>query len=248
MMIAAAVDVLSWIRCAAENPPITVFKVAIMAKGRPIGLNAAPIGGMRRFRLVLAAALLLGGLHGPGAPAKAASFTANGVEFSDEYGGFRLLSVTGKGTTKEPFIVVEEITGDEPAILVIRGMSGETGLMEGHSAFSAFVMSKIVINKSRRGWLGFDHELRELINTPSSYMDGLSFDQPGIAPRPFQSDRFRVAHEIREPYDSLRYRNGKVDPGQKVRFDVTVTDPTPTAEFFLIQQPFWPVAMNRCCP
>ena len=215
-----------------------------MAIGRLCGSNAVLGSALRRALAALTAVILFAGLSGP---ASAASFTVNGVEFSDEYGGFRLLSVTGMGTTKQPFVVVEEITGDEPAILVIRGMAGGSTLQEGHSAFSAFVMVKIVLNSSRRGWSGFDHELREAIDKPSSYMDGLSFDQPGIAPRPFQSDRFEIAHEIREPYDSLRYRNGKVDPGQKVRFDVTVTDPTPTPEFFLIQRPFWPLAMNDCC-
>ena len=41
--------------------------------------------------------------------AVAAEFTAGGYVFSDELGGFRLLSASGSGTPEDPIIVVEEL-------------------------------------------------------------------------------------------------------------------------------------------
>ncbi len=167
---------------------------------------------------------------------------ANGLEFSDEQGGFRILSLSGSGRRADPFVLVEEITGDAPVVLTIRGMSTTEGVIDNLSSFTGFSLVKVVINSTGRSWSGFDHELREAMDQPSGYMDGLSFDQPQVGPRPFVSDRFQAALEIREPHDTLRYRDGAVAPGQRVRFTLFITDPTPRREFFLIQRPFWPIA------
>ena len=52
--------------------------------------------------LVLAAALV-------SVPAAGAEFSAGGYSFSDELGGFRLLSASGTGTSDDPIVVREEI-------------------------------------------------------------------------------------------------------------------------------------------
>lgn len=187
--------------------------------------------------------LLAGALAWTGASAaEAEPMTANGLQFSDERGHFRILSLSGSGTREDPFVLVEEILGNQPAVLVIRGLDADAGRMATMSSFTSFALTKVVINRTNRTWPGFDHELREQLTQPSSYMDGLSFDQPQIGPRPFHSDRFNLAHEVLEPHDTLRYREGSVRPGQSVRFDIFVTDPTPRSEFYLIQQPYWPIA------
>lgn len=54
-------------------------------------------------------------------PAHAEIFSTAGLYFSDELGGFRLISVSGSGSTSDPIVVVEEITELGPAVLVIRG-------------------------------------------------------------------------------------------------------------------------------
>ena len=167
---------------------------------------------------------------------------ANGLQFSDEHGGFRILSLSGSGTRSDPFVLVEEILGNRPAVLVIRGLATEARRMTTTSSFTSLALVKVVINRTKRSWSGFDHELRELLAQPSSYMDGLSFDQPRIGPRPFFSDRFRLAHEVQEPHDTLRYREGTVSPDETVRFSLFITDPTPRREFYIIQQPYWPIA------
>jgi hypothetical protein len=187
--------------------------------------------------------LIAGALAWTGANAvQAEPMTANGLQFSDERGHFRILSLSGSGARDDPFVLVEEILGNRPAVVVIRGLAGEAGRMATMSSFTGFALTKVVINRTNRTWSGFDHELREQLNKPSDYMDGLSFDQPRIGPRPFYSDRFSLAHEVHEPFDTLRYREGNVLPGQSVRFDMFITDPTPRNEFFLIQQPYWPIA------
>ena len=71
--------------------------------------------------LVIACALALGVWVLPGAAAHGDTFTAGGLTFSDELGGFRLISVSGTGTSADPIVIVEEVTDVGPAILVIRG-------------------------------------------------------------------------------------------------------------------------------
>ena len=56
--------------------------------------------------------------------ASAAEFAAGGYSFSDELGGFRLLSASGTGTPDDPIVVVEEIAEAAPVVLVIRRLSG----------------------------------------------------------------------------------------------------------------------------
>ncbi len=53
--------------------------------------------------------------------ASAETRAAGGLTFSDELGGFRLISVSGTGSILDPIVIVEEITGVGPTILVIRG-------------------------------------------------------------------------------------------------------------------------------
>ena len=62
------------------------------------------------MRGYLIATLLCLGLTVSASPAPAEEFTAGGLRFSDELGGFRLISVTGSGTASDPIVVVEEIT------------------------------------------------------------------------------------------------------------------------------------------
>jgi hypothetical protein len=175
-----------------------------------------------------------------GGPALAESFTAGGLEFSDELGGFRLISVTGSGSLSDPIVVVEEITQVEPIVLVIRGqqMIVVEDAPPRPAAFINLAVIKVAINGTDQVWAAFDLELEEELNKPSPYEDGLSFDQLGsFSDEPFSSDSFSVTRRMPEPYDRVQFYDGSVDPGAAARFNLFITDPTPALEFYLLQQP-----------
>lgn len=190
----------------------------------------------------LLSALLLG--VGFWHSAQAASVTVNGLNFSDEGGGFRLVSVSGTGSRADPYVVIEEFTGPDAAIMVVRGMAGQLTARQGMTMLQAagFALRKVVVNRTSRPWQLFDMELREELDLPSGYHDGLSFDQIRSAPRPFRADRFAQSNEVSEPFDYIRFSQGTVQPGETVIFDLTVTDTSPRDLFFLIQRPRRPIA------
>ena len=86
-------------------------------------------------------------------------------------------------------------------------------------------------------WSLFELELEELYGTPSDYYDGLSFGQSAQLRRPFISDRFDLNETLNEPHDELRFREGSVEPGDRVTLTFVVTDATPIPEFYLLQRP-----------
>ena len=188
--------------------------------------------------LLLALGLALGA-----GEARAKVWTAGGLTFSDELGGFRLISVSGLGSIEDPIVIVEELTGIDPAVLVIRGQqdrapSAATGgdVIAGRPILYLAVI-KIVLNRSRRVWGGFDLELQQELGRPSPYGDGLSFDQMGGFGARLHSDRFAANRQIYEPYDRVRFELGSVDPDAQARFRFFITDPTPVEEFYLLQEP-----------
>lgn len=165
--------------------------------------------------------------------------STGGFTFSDELGGFRLVSVSGIGSAEDPIIVEEELTGTGPVVLVIRrdvaGNSADPWARNG--VWTAIYLTKVVRNRSRRIWAGFELELQEELNQPSVYGDGLSFDQGRAVPVEIGSDAFARNYRLFEPYDRIRFENGSVDPGATVRLEVHITDPTPVREFYLVQDP-----------
>jgi hypothetical protein len=197
------------------------------------------------MRGTLIATLLCLGLAVAAKPAPAEEFTAGGLRFSDELGGFRLISVTGSGSASDPIVVVEEITQVGPAVLTVSGqqMIAVENAPARKAAFVNLAVIKVVINGTHRVWTGFDLELQEELNKPSPYEDGLSFDQLGsFSDEPFTSDSFTLTRRMPEPYDRVRFYDGSVDPGSAVRFNLFITDPTPASEFYLLQEPHLIVA------
>ena len=173
--------------------------------------------------------------------ASAETRAAGGLTFSDELGGFRLISVSGTGSILDPIVIVEEITGIGPTVLVIRGRQERSaeGYIVTSPAFVSVAMIKIVVNRSGQIWAGFDLELREALPTPSSYPDGLSFDQSRSFNKPMNSDAFAAVKRVSEPYDRVNFYSGNVDPGATARFNFYITDPTAVREFYLLQEPHY---------
>jgi len=168
------------------------------------------------------------------APAQAVSITVNGLTFSDEYGGFNLISVSGTGTREDPFVIVEEVGGAGNAVLSITGW--RSGYYAGEHGGASFVVRKVVINATDKEWGSYELELRELLDTPSGYLDGLSFGQPLGESRPAASDRLPQVVVRDEPLDAMIFSGGGVSPGEQVAFEFIVTDMTPVDQVFLIQR------------
>jgi hypothetical protein len=166
-----------------------------------------------------------------------------GLTFSDELGGLVIQEGWGSGTLQDPFVLVEEINGKGPAILVIRGMVHRFGNRIGSHHDVGFALTKIIQNATKEPWALFNLELREFIERASPFGDGLSFGQASEAGRPFSSDAFADNVETREPYDGVQFSNGMVQPGERVAISFVVTDTTPQWQFFLLQKRDAPIAL-----
>ena len=152
-------------------------------------------------------------------------------------GGFSVTSVSGSGTLSDPFVVKEDVTGPQEAILVIKGFSAGFGNRIGSHHLAGFALEKVVTNKSSDDWNLFEMELREVLDQQSPYGDGLSFGQASSVGRPFTSDLFPLNDEVDEPYDSVSFHGGVVRPGETVIFHLIITDTSPVSPFLLLQQP-----------
>jgi hypothetical protein len=162
----------------------------------------------------------------------------NGITFSDELGGFEITGVSGSGTQADPFVVHEEInTISSDVILLIRDIDpGVANRVGTHHAF-AFVLTKVVTNKTPRAWTSFALELREVLETYSPYGDGLSFGQASTAGRPYVSREFTISTETEEPYDQLEFTGGRIEPGASATMTFVISDASPEKYFYLLQQP-----------
>ena len=169
-------------------------------------------------------------------PAAAEPVVLGGLIFSDERGGMRILGGHGSGTLADPFVVIEEITENGPAVLVIRGLDREFGNRIGSHHAIGFALTKLVRNATAKPWPLFELELREDLAHQSTYSDGLSFGQGSQIGRPFTADRFAEVRETQEPRDGISFSEGRVGPGQSVTISVVITEMTPEPVFYLIQK------------
>lgn len=172
----------------------------------------------------------------PCAPGRATELMLGGLVFSDELGGLRLLEGTGTGTLDDPVVLIEEITDFGPAVIVIRGMHARFGNRIRSQHDVGFAMTKVVTNATSQPWTLFTLELREKLAQESPFGDGLSFGQATEVGRPFLSDRFETSLETREPYDSVQFYDGVVEPGETVVLNFVITDTTPRFRFYLMQK------------
>jgi len=193
----------------------------------------------RRAGLTLAATLVACAVT-----VEAGEVVLEGLAFSDELGGVELEAGWGSGTLDDPFVLVEEITDRGPATLVVRGLTPAFGNRIGSHHDVGFALTKIVRNGTDEPWHAFNLELRERQDQPSPFGDGLSFGQGSEAGRPFTADRFTWQQEVHEPYDAVHFHDGVVAPGRTVSVSFVVTDTTPVAEFYLVQQREGPLALQ----
>jgi hypothetical protein len=188
---------------------------------------------MRHLRILAALLALTLALTSAG-PADDGRWYAGGYSFSDELGGFRILSVAGSGTKEDPIEIREAFHTAQPVTLVIRAAKA---LRPHTPPEGAFHLRVVAVNKSGLAWIEFEFELQEELGTPSDFYDGLSFDQINPNPALISSDRFARFENRFESFDRLRFTSGHADPQDRTLFDFFVTDITPVAEFYLVQDP-----------
>jgi hypothetical protein len=175
-------------------------------------------------------------------PTLAGPITLEGVTFDDRLGGVLLHSGSGTGSLDDPFVLVEDILEDGPAILAITGLGYAFGNRVGTRHTVGFALTKIVRNLTRHDWEVFELEARELLSRTSPYEDGLSFAQDADEKRLIASDRFDNAYKTDEPLDSVVFSGASIRPGETVTVRVVITDYSPTYEFYLLQRRNAPVA------
>ena len=158
--------------------------------------------------------------------------------FSDELGGFRITGASGIGTREDPLVVTEELNSATPVTLTIRTTKPiEAFGKAGDFANGIMYMRIDVLNNSALPWVEFQFELQEILDQPSVFGDGLSFDQRNKTPDNIWSSNFADFDRQFEPYDRLLFKNGKVDPLKTATFDFLMTDYTPRWTFYIVQDP-----------
>ena len=176
--------------------------------------------------------------------ASPASATEDGVwragayTFSDELGGFRILSVKGSGTKDDPAIITQEFQSASPVTLVIRILGPIRPYANDPAVATGFLNLVVVArNASQLAWTEFEFELQERRGIPSVYGDGLSFDQRRRESDNIRSSGFAEFQRGFEPYDRLLFTHGFVDPGAEASFAFLISDFTPKRTFYLVQDP-----------
>ncbi len=202
---------------------------------------------MRHCLTRKAAAWLVGAglLLGTGAPAcaegqtsTAGVFAAGAYTFSDELGGFHILSARGSGTRADPIVIRQELESSSPVTLVIRANGPIEPYSNARGVANGFIHLRAeVVNNSGQAWIEFEFELQEQLRKASVFGDGLSFDQRRSDSDNIGSDSFADYTRDFEPYDRLLFRNGRVDPLKDASFSFLITDFTPRWQFFLVLDP-----------
>lgn len=163
---------------------------------------------------------------------------AGAYSFSDELGGFRIISASGSGSREDPITIVQEMFSATPVTIVIRTeLPIRPYDWSGRYANGFMHMRLVMVNNSGHPWVEFELELQERLGVASVFGDGLSFDQRKTHTDNIYSDSFRAYDRDFEPYDRLLFRQGKVDVNATASVGFFVTDFTPRWEFFLRADP-----------
>lgn len=192
-------------------------------------------------RLGMAAAFVLAAVGAAAAETSTPThqvWLAGAYSFSDELGGFRIISASGSGRADDPITLVEEFTSATPVTLVIRTTRPIRPFDNSGLFANGIVHFRIIArNNSNLPWIEFEFELQERLNSPSVFGDGLSFDQRASDHEFVHSDTFDRFSRDFEPYDRLLFQEGSVDQLQTAAFSFLVTDFTPRWRFYLVQDP-----------
>ena len=162
--------------------------------------------------------------------------------FSDETGGYEIISVTGLGSRQDPIVITQKLTSLKPSTMTIRNLARFFDSTATFNGWTSMHLQIVTLNISAASWIGYRFELQEEPGKPSIYGDGLSFNQIGRNQRDFLSDRF-IRHEVEhEPGDRLVFEDGWVNQREYVEFNLYVLDLSPVDVFYLVQVPQLPAS------
>lgn len=171
-------------------------------------------------------------------PADDGRWHAGAYSYSDELGGFRILSVTGTGTREDPVEIAQEFEKAGETLLVIRAERPIRLHSSSLDYANGMIHMRIVaFNNSGLPWIGYELELQERRGEPSIFGDGLSFDQRRTDGEMLASTAFRKYDRDYEPFDRILFTEGAIDPLKSGAFEVYITDFTPKRTFYLKQDP-----------
>jgi len=186
--------------------------------------------------MLAAVVVALGSVAAQETPSK--RWEAGAYSFSDELGGFRIVSVSGTGTKDDPIVIQEEMQSATPVTMAIRTIRPIRPFdYSGYYANGFLHIRLEVLNNSKLPWIEFEFELQEQLGRASIFGDGLSFDQRRTESGNIWSESFEKYSRAFEPYDRLLFREGKVDHLDGASFNFMISDFTPRWEFFLVQDP-----------
>ena len=163
--------------------------------------------------------------------------------FSDELGGFRIGAVSGTGTRDDPLRISPALATAGAVTMVIRAIAP----IDARGSSPQFATGTIhleldVSNRSGIPWIGLELELQEEFAKPSTYGDGLSFNQRRPGPLDAHAGAFASAHTDFEPHDRLLFDNGALDADARTTIRVLITDTTPQPVFYLKLDPRIPAS------
>ena len=196
------------------------------------------------FRAAIATMILLSAITAEGLAADATETAIPPpYAFSDELGGFSIVTIHGLGTRDDPVHIVQRFGTAGPATLVIRATRpiNPFGRPTDYSTGTIYMVLDIT-NDSGVPWIGFELALQEKYEEPSIFGDGLSFDQRRFDRETASSDAFADTHYDFEPYDRLLFENGFVDPRKRAEFRFLITDLTPAQTFYVRLDPRIPAS------
>ena len=190
----------------------------------------------RLWFVVTCLALGAGGSHA--GPADDGRWYAGAYSFSDELGGFHILHASGSGTRDDPIVLVQRLVSASAVTLVIEAAQPINPVGKGAQWATGMMHIRIVtVNHSGLPWIGFNFELQEILGTPSTFGDGLSFDQRKAESNSISMDRFDRYERQFEPYDRLTFTGGHVDPDERATFRFFISDFTPLVRTYLLLDP-----------
>ena len=180
-------------------------------------------------RLKLAAAIAL--------MASGSAFSQTTLSVQSGPGSVTSFNFGTTGTSADPWLISESITGIAPVVLKLTAeQGGAVGPGNSGTGFGTGKwITKTVTNNTGSAWTSFDLELQSVLGVPSVDGDGLSFAQgAGLV---VSGLPFTIVHRTEDVRDFLNFDGGSVGIGESVTFMFAITDNQAHNTIYLSETP-----------